>query len=188
MSNKKNNWFLVIIFSIFFIVKPISYDEMLRWHPIYSQENLVILNSFSISNENDEFDFLQSTTKKIILAKDTGSNFFAEDFSSSLPRRRTSTDHQTAMGIGGSNPGQGANPGSASGAANSFSNLSDLNPKPVTRIDDRFYNKKKNANDKKYSQIMEELENQKDQKVVIIKIDDKIYNLNNPYKDGAEEI
>lgn len=35
---------------------------------------------------------------------------------------------------------------------------------------------------------MDELENQKDQKVVIVKIGDKTYTLNNPYKDGADEL
>ena len=90
--------------------------------------------------------------------------------------------------MGGSNPGQGGNPGSASGAVNSSSNLSDPNPKPLARIDDRFYNKKKNANKKKYSQIMDELENQKDKKVVVVKIGDKTYTLNNPDKDGVDEL
>lgn len=35
---------------------------------------------------------------------------------------------------------------------------------------------------------MDELENQKDQKVVVVKIGDKTYTLNNPYKDGADEL
>nr|YP_009029125.1 hypothetical protein [Cylindrotheca closterium]AGY78405.1 hypothetical protein [Cylindrotheca closterium] len=69
-------------------------------HPIYRQENVVIVNSSSISNQNDEFDFLKSTAKKVILAKDTSGNFFAEGFSAPLPRRPTPTGHQTAMGMG----------------------------------------------------------------------------------------
>lgn len=128
-------------------------------HPIYPQENVVVVNNSSISNQNDEFDFLKSTPKKIILAKDISANFFAEGFSSPLPRRPTSTGSQRTMGIGGSNPGQGGNPGSASEAVNSSSNLPDPTPKIIARIDDASYNKKKKANEKKYSQIMDELEN-----------------------------
>ena len=115
-------------------------------HPIYPQENGVVVNSSSISNQNDEFDFLESTTKEIILAKDTSGNFFAEGFTPPLPRRPTSTGSQTPMGMGGSDPGQGGNPGSASEAVNSSSNLPDPNPKIVARIDDQSYNKKKKAN------------------------------------------
>ena len=188
MSKEKNDLFVVILFTIIWTVRPISYDEMRSRHPIYPQENVVVVNSSSISNQNDEFDFLESTTKEIILAKDTSGNFFAEGFTPLLPRRPTSTGSQTPMGMGGSNPGQGGNPGSASEAVNSSSNLPDPNPKIVARIDDQSYNKKKKANKKKYSQIMDELENQKDQKVVVVKIGDKTYTLNNPYKDGADEL
>jgi hypothetical protein len=49
-------------------------------HTIYPQENVVVGNSSSISNQNDEFDFLESTTKEIILAKNTTGNFFANGF------------------------------------------------------------------------------------------------------------
>lgn len=35
--------FVVIIFSILWIVRPISYDEMRSRHPIYSQENVVVV-------------------------------------------------------------------------------------------------------------------------------------------------
>ena len=82
--------------------------------------------------------------------------------------------------MGGPNPGQGGNPGLASVAGSS--NLFDPNTKPISTIDHRFYNKKKNANKKKYSQIMDELENQKHKKVVVVKRGDKTYTLNNPYK------
>jgi hypothetical protein len=71
MSKERNDLFVVIIFSIIWIVRPISYDEMRSRHPIYPQENVVIVNSSSISNQNDELDFLESTTRDIILAKDT---------------------------------------------------------------------------------------------------------------------
>lgn len=147
----------------------------------------MVVNSSSISNQNDEFDFLERTTKEIILAKDTSGNFFAEGFTPPLPRRSTSTGSQTRIGTGGPNPGQGGNPGSASEAVNSLSNLPDPNPKIGARINDQSYKKKK-VNKKTYSQIMDELENQRDQKLVAIQIRDKTYNLINSYKDGADEL
>jgi len=69
---------------------------------------------------------------------------------------------QTRIGTGGPNPGQGGNPGSASEAVNSLSNLPDPNPKIGARINDQSYKKsykKKKVNKKTYSQIMDELEN-----------------------------
>lgn len=75
MSKEKNDLFTVIMFSIIWIVRPISYDEMRSRHPIYPQENVVVINRPSISNQIDEFDFLESTTKEIILAKDTSGIF-----------------------------------------------------------------------------------------------------------------
>lgn len=57
------------------MVRPISYDEMRSRHPIYPQENVMVVNSSSISNQNDEFDFLERTTEEIILAKDTSGIF-----------------------------------------------------------------------------------------------------------------
>ena len=85
MSKEKNDLFVVIIFSIIWIVRPISYDEMRSRHSIYRQENVVIVNSSSISNQNDESDFLESTTREIILFKNTSSNFFADGFTPPFP-------------------------------------------------------------------------------------------------------
>ena len=101
MSKERNDLFVGIIFSIIWIVRPISYDEMRSRHLIYPQENVVIVNSSSISNQNDELDFLESTTRDIILAKDTSGNFFADGFTPPLPKRQGG---RTTNGIGGSNP------------------------------------------------------------------------------------
>jgi hypothetical protein len=96
--------FVVITFSFIWIVRPISYAEMRSRHPIYLQENVVVVNISSISNQNDEFDFLESTTKEIILAKDTSGNFFANGFTPPLPQRHGG---RTTTGMNGQNPGQG---------------------------------------------------------------------------------
>jgi hypothetical protein len=63
MSKEKNNLFVVILFSIIWIVRPISYYEIQIRHPIYSKENVVLINRFSILTQNDEFEFLESNTK-----------------------------------------------------------------------------------------------------------------------------
>ena len=121
--------FVVIIFSILWIVRPISYDEMRSRHPIYPQENVVLVNSSSISTQNDEFDFLESTTKEIILAKDTSGNFFAEGFTPPLPQWHGG---RTTNGIGGSNPGNGSGGSSPAPSSGNLDGSCPSNPTPKT--------------------------------------------------------
>ena len=74
------------------------------------------VNNSSISYQDDELDFLESTTEDIILLKDsssTGSSIFAEGFTAPLPQRPQKQGGQTTTGLGGSNPGNG-NGGSSS--------------------------------------------------------------------------
>lgn len=49
----------MILFSIIWIIRPISYNEMHSYHPIYSQENVVLVNSSSIPTQNNELSFLE---------------------------------------------------------------------------------------------------------------------------------
>lgn len=82
----------------------------------------MVVNSSSISNQTNEFDFLESITKEIILAKDRSGNFFADCFPLPLPQRHRG---RTTIGMNGQNPGQGggnSNLGSGSEAASSSSN------------------------------------------------------------------
>ena len=123
MLKEIKNLFVVIIFSLIWIARPISYDEMRSRHPIYPQENVVIVNSYSISNQNDELDFLESTTRDIILAK---GNFFADGFPSPFPERQGG---RTTNGIGGSNPGNGSG---GSSSAPSSGNLDGNGPSNTT--------------------------------------------------------
>ena len=111
------------------------------------QENLVLVNRSSSPTQNDEFEFLESNTKKIILAKDTSRNFFAEGFPPPFPRRPSSTKSQTAMGMSGSNPGQGggnSNPGSGSEAGSCSSNPT---PKVAPEVNHFTPQEKKKKND-----------------------------------------
>ena len=69
------------------------------------------VNNSSISYQDDELDFLESTTEDIILAKDTsstGSSIFAEGFTAPLPQKAQKEGGQTTTGLGGSNPGNGS--------------------------------------------------------------------------------
>jgi hypothetical protein len=75
MAKQKNDWFIIITFIIIWFVRPISYQEVRSRHP--PQENLVKVNSSFISNQNEELDCFEITTKDIILAKDSSSNFFS---------------------------------------------------------------------------------------------------------------
>ncbi len=150
MSQERNDWFIVIIFSIIWIVRPISYDEMRSRHPIYPQENVVIVNSSSISNQNDELDFLESTTRDIILAKDSSGNFFADGFTPPYPQRQ---GNRTTSGIGGSNPGNGS--GGSSSAPSSGNLGGNFRPSPTPKFPYQLppNNQNQNKNKKKKNSI-----------------------------------
>jgi hypothetical protein len=124
MSKINNDLFIVIIFSIIWIIRPISYDEMRSRHPIYPQENIVVVNSSSISTKNDELEYLEGNTE-IILAKSSSGNFFADGSKPPLTQRPGS---RTTSGIGGSNPGSGS--GGSSSSAPSSGNLDGSCPTP----------------------------------------------------------
>ena len=95
--SKNPDLVIVILFSIIWLVHPISYDGMRSRHSISQQENIV----------NDEFEFLESNIQKIILAKDTNRSLFTEGFTPPFPRRQSFTGSQTVTGLSGSNSGQG---------------------------------------------------------------------------------
>jgi hypothetical protein len=65
MLKEKNDLFVVILFSIICIIRPISYDEMRSRHPIYPQENGVVVNSSSISNQG--FNLLENNDRQVSL-------------------------------------------------------------------------------------------------------------------------
>ena len=122
MSKEKNDLFIVIMFSILWIVRPISYDEMRSRHSIYPEENVVVVNRPSISDQIDE-----SSTRDIILVKDTSGNFFADGFTPPLPQRQRD---RTTNEIGGYNPGNGSRgPNSAPSSGNLDGNCPS-NPTP----------------------------------------------------------
>lgn len=162
--------------------------------PQFSGENRILLDSPSILVKNNELKFLENASKNIVLTKHNNGNFFADGFTptpSSLGRP-SSPGSQTATGIGGSNPGQGGNPGSGGGnlAPKTPPNLADPNPKITARFDNSAsnQNQKKKSKKKEYSQVMDQLENQKNQKVVKVQVGDKIYTIQNPNKKGALEL
>ena len=60
MSNKTNDFYVAVFFSIIWIMKPISYDDLRSRHPISLQEDSVVVSRPSISIKNEEFDFFKS--------------------------------------------------------------------------------------------------------------------------------
>ena len=115
MSKEKNDLFIVIMFSILWIVRPISYDEMRSRYP---EENVMVVNRPYISDQIDE-----STTRDIILA----SNFFADGFTPPLPQRQ---GDRTTNGIGGSNPGNGSGGSSSAPSSGNLDGNCASNPTP----------------------------------------------------------
>ena len=71
-------------------------------HPVSRQENEVVVNSSSISNRNEELDFLKSTSKEIILAKNKSRSVFADGFTPFFTQWPLS---RTTSGMEGSNSG-----------------------------------------------------------------------------------
>jgi hypothetical protein len=124
---------------------------------IYPQENVVVLNSYSISNQNDELNFLENNAKEIILVKDTNGNFFAKAFPPPLPQRLGS---RTANGMGGPNPGSGSGWGSG---WESESGSCSINPTPkdtpeVVNYEFRSPPKKQKALEKMKRELQESIE------------------------------
>jgi len=123
--SKKTDLMTIIVFGMLQFLRPISYDEMHSRHPIYPQENIVLVNSSSISTENDELEFLEGNAKEIILTKDTNGSFFAEGFQPPLPQRPGS---RTTTEIGGSNPGSGGD--SSAPSSGNLDGSCSTNPTP----------------------------------------------------------
>jgi hypothetical protein len=159
---KKGKQTFILIFSKEFVVAVIillnsqtrSIDEDTSFGfsespEISDKEMEKLVESSSILTQNDEFEFLESNTKKIILTKDTSGSFFTEGFSPPLPRRPSSTGSQTATGMSRSNPGQGggnSNPGSGSEAGGCSSNPTS-NPKIAPEVSHLTPQGKKKKND-----------------------------------------
>ena len=113
MYRRNNSVFILIIFMALWIMKPISYEEVLSRHPIYekeNQENIFLGNNSDISNQNQEFDFLFKNDKNVCLVSDCGSGgsskgtekvgVLVESFSQQppLPRRsRMGYQHMSSM-------------------------------------------------------------------------------------------
>ena len=113
---------ILIVFTIIWISQPISYKEMRSRHSIYLQENALVVKNSSILTQNNELKFLESTIRSIILAKDISGSFFAEGFTSPLPRRASSIENQIATGQNAGPSGGNSNPDSGSKADRCSSN------------------------------------------------------------------
>ena len=89
MSKERNGLFVVIIFSLIWIVRPISYDEMRSRHPIYPQEIVINIPNQQQNASLNEILSKQNSTKpdEVILVKNDGILPGADAFPPPFPQR-----------------------------------------------------------------------------------------------------
>ena len=103
MSKERNDLFVVIIFSLIWIVRPISYDEMRSRHPIYPQEMVINISNQQQNASLNEILSKQNSTKpdEVILVKNDGILPGADGFPlNNNPRRRHPFDRPRMRGTG----------------------------------------------------------------------------------------
>ena len=143
MSKERNDLVVVIIFSLIWIVRPISYDEMRSRHPIYSQEMVIKISNQQQNASLNEILSKQNSTKPggVILAKNDGILLGADAFPPPFPQR---CGGRTTNAMGGSSPG--SNPAPSSGTGNLDGNCPS-NPTP--RFPHQLSSNYQNQNNKK---------------------------------------
>ena len=144
MFKERNNLFVVIIFSLIWIVRPISYDEMRSRHPIYPQEMVINISNQQQNASLNEILSKQNSTKpdEVILVKNDGILPGADAFPPLFPQRHGG---RTTNGMGGSSPGSNSAPSSGTGNldGNCRSNPSPRFPYQLSSNDQNQNNKKK---------------------------------------------
>ena len=147
MHKERNNLFVVIIFSLIWIVRPISYDEMRNRHSIYPQEIVINIPNQQQNASLNEILSKQNSTKpdKVILVKNDGILPGADGFLPPFPQRHGG---QTTNGMGGSNPGSNSSP--SSGTGNLYGNCrSNPNPWFPHRLSSNYQNQNNKKKKKK---------------------------------------
>jgi hypothetical protein len=174
----------VILFSLIWIIGPISYDKILTQYQIYLKEDQEIVDSSFIPTQKNDFQFLKSNTKRIIFAKDTSKSFSAEGFTPPLPREPSSIGSQIATGMSESNSSQGGENSSPDSGSEVGSYSSTPTPKIAPEINHFTPKGKKKKNDQcpldsigkvnhgRSSEIIIN-SNYQDQKAIIMNIDVK---------------
>lgn len=96
--------FVGILFTIIWIITPISYDERRCQHPntIFPQETAVVVNNSSFLNKSDQLAFLEGITKDVILVNNNGGSWMLTPPFGPRPGTKTTTGTK-----GASNPGGG---------------------------------------------------------------------------------
>lgn len=144
MFKERNNLFVVIIFSLIWIVRPISYDEMRSRHPIYPQEMVINISNQQQNASLNEILSKQNSTKpdEVILVKNDGILPGADAFPPPFPQRQRG---RTTNRMGGSSPGSNSAPSSGTGNldGNCRSNPSPRFPHQLSSNDQNQNNKKK---------------------------------------------
>ena len=141
MSKERNDLFVIIIFSLIWIVHPISYDEMRSRHP--TEEMVINISNQQQNASLNEILSKQNSTKldEVILVKNDGILSGVDAFPTPLPQRQKC---RTTNGMGGSSPGSNSAPSSGTG------NLgANCRPNPIPRFPHQLSSNYQNQNDKK---------------------------------------
>lgn len=160
---------------------------------------------------NQEFNLFEENDRQVILVKSDG-NPVIPPTRRSKPSNFPITPPRPSRPVSGVNPyrippkvvnqgpGGAANPGGGGGGAEFDSNDGNDNFCPLPKkeqlqtSDNEYFLtsdyrlERKKINKKDYGQVMDELESQRDKKTVTITLGDKVYEIKNPYKDGAMDL
>ena len=145
MSKERNDLFVVIIFSLIWIVRPISYDEMRSRHPVYPQEMVINISNQQQNASLNEILSKQNSTKpgEVILVKNDGILPGADAFPPPFPQRHGG---RTTNGMGGSSPGSNSASNSGNLDGNCQSNRTPKFPHQLSSNYQNQNNKKKKKN------------------------------------------
>ena len=154
MSRERNDLVVVIIFSLIWIVRPISYDEMRSRHPIYPQEMVINISNQQQNASLNEILSKQNSTKpdEVILVKNNEILPGADAFPPPFPQRHGG---RTTNAMGGSSPGSNSAP--SSGTGNLDGNCSS-NPTPrfPHQLSSNYQNQNNKKKKKNSTQVSEE--------------------------------
>ena len=143
ISKERNDLVVVLIFSLIWIVRPISYDEMRSRHPIYPQEIVINISNQQQNASLNEILSKQNSTKldEVILVKNDGILPGADAFTPPVPQRYGG---RTTNAMGESSPGSNSAP--SSGTGNLDGNCP---PNPIPRFPHQLSSNSQNQNNKK---------------------------------------
>ena len=152
MSKERNDLFVIIIFSLIWIVHPISYDEMRSRHP--TEEMVINISNQQQNASLNEILSKQNSTKldEVILVKNDGILPGADAFPPPFLQQHGG---RTTNAMGGSSPGSNSAP--SSGTGNLDGNCpSNPTPRFPHQLSSNYQNQNNKKKKKNSTQVSEE--------------------------------